>query len=498
MYVCIYLYACVYIYMLVFVYIIPMKGIKHVIPTINYRKSGGIYTVISSKARITVDEWQDHYVLLGIYNPSTAAIEFEPITPTGLSEALITTLRAKYGITAYYGRWLVKGCPHAFLFDINTSASHLPEWRDDLQHGFCLENDAEANNAILFGYQIALFFKEFHEMCAGKCYAIAHFHEWLASVGLIVMRKWKIPIPTLFTTHATLLGRYLCAGGMDLMKELKSPALDIDYQAGFRGIYNRHWIEVGAAKGATVFTTVSEITGTEATRLLDRAPECITPNGLNTEHFVAMHEFQNLHKKYRDVIAEFCRGHFFGAYDFDLDNTLFFFTAGRREYLNKGVDLMIDALAELNYLLKRDGSKMTVVAFIIMPGTTNNLNVESIKGQSSLRLIRETCDALSHEISDTLYEDILRGEFPDFDSIIKPEELVLLKRRLQLVVKSSRLPPIVTHNVVNDADDGKYHSNHKYLNLYFVCVYILNLKGFERNIFERNFQIFFGYILMIM
>ena len=415
--------------------------------------------MISSKARITVDEWQDHYVLLGIYNPPTAAIEFEPIPPTGLVQELLAILLEKHGIVAHYGRWLVKGSPRAILFELGSSAGRLGEWREDLQHGFALPDDAEANNAILFGYQTALFFAEFNAIGKDRCYAVAHFHEWLASVGLIVMRKWNVPIPTLFTTHATLLGRYLCAGGVDLMKALRSSDLNIDYEAGHRGIYNRHWIEVGAARGATVFTTVSEITGEEATRLLGRKPECVTPNGLNTDHFVAMHEFQNLHKKFKNVIAEFCRGHFFGAYDFDLDNTLFFFTAGRREYLNKGVDLMIDALAELNYMLKRAGSKVTVVAFIIMPGTTNNLNVESIKGQSNLRLIRETCDSLSHEIADTLYEDVLRGTFPDLDALVRPEDLVLLKRRLQLVVKSSRLPPIVTHNVVNDADDGRTNNS---------------------------------------
>jgi hypothetical protein len=73
------------------------------------------------------------------------------------------------------------------------------------------------------------------------------------------------------------------------------------------------------------------------------------------------------------------RGHFSGIYSFDLNNTLYFFTAGRREYYNKGVDLFIESLAELNYLLKRDNSEVTVVAFIIIPGQTNNYNVESIK-----------------------------------------------------------------------------------------------------------------------
>lgn len=44
-------------------------------------------------------------------------------------------------------------------------------------------------------------------------------------------------------------------------------------------------------------------------------------------------------------INDFVRGHFYGHFDFDLDNTLYFFTAGRYEYRNKGVDMFIEALA---------------------------------------------------------------------------------------------------------------------------------------------------------
>jgi len=80
------------------------------------------------------------------------------------------------------------------------------------------------------------------------------------------------------------------------------------------------------------------------------------------------------------------RGHFYGNLDFDLDKTLYFFTAGRREYYNKGVDLFLESLAELNHLLKQDKSDVTVVAFIIMPGQTNNYNVESIKVRTDFNL----------------------------------------------------------------------------------------------------------------
>jgi len=186
---------------------------------------------------------------------------------------------------------------------------------------------------------------------------------------------------------------------------------------------------------------------------LGRAADVVTPNGLNIDRFTAVHEFQNLHRKNKDKIDDFVRGHFFGCYDFNLANTLYLFTAGRREYLNKGVDMMIDALAELNGLLRRDGRDVTVVAFIIMPGKTNNVNVESIRGQSNRRQIHETCDLVAKRIADGLYESLLRGSLPDIGSLVTKEDLITLKRSLQLVVQTQRLPPIVTHNVLNSDED---------------------------------------------
>lgn len=70
----------------------------------------------------------------------------------------------------------------------------------------------------------------------------------------------------------------------------------------------------------------------------------VLPNGLNVVKFSAMHEFQNLHAVSKDKIHDFVRGHFYGHYDFDLENTLYFFTAGRYEYRNKGLDMFIESL----------------------------------------------------------------------------------------------------------------------------------------------------------
>lgn len=64
-----------------------------------------------------------------------------------------------------------------------------------------------------------------------------------------------------------------------------------------------------------------------------------------------MHEFQNLHALSKEKINDFVRGHFYGHYDWDLEgNTLYFFTAGRYEYRNKGVDMFVEALGS-TYLL---------------------------------------------------------------------------------------------------------------------------------------------------
>lgn len=79
----------------------------------------------------------------------------------------------------------------------------------------------------------------------------------------------------------------------------------------------------------------------------------VTPNGLNVTKFSAMHEFQNLHAVSKQKINDFIRGHFYGHYDFDLDNTLYFFTAGRYEYRNKGVDMFIESLARESPRLTR-------------------------------------------------------------------------------------------------------------------------------------------------
>ena len=121
-----------------------------------------------------------------------------------------------------------------------------------------------------------------------------------------------------------------------------------------------------------------------------------------------MHEFQNMHAQAKVKINEFVRGHFYGHYDFDLDNTLYFFTAGRYEYRNKGVDMFIESLARLNHRLQSSGSKMTVVAFIIMPAQTHSYTIEALKGQAVTKQLQDTIEEITKRVGQRLFEKTAR------------------------------------------------------------------------------------------
>ncbi|KAI8994280.1 glycogen synthase-domain-containing protein [Gaertneriomyces semiglobifer] len=279
---------------------------------------------------------------------------------------------------------------------------------------------------------------------------IAHVHEWLAGVALVLLRKRALNIATIFTTHATLLGRYLCAGDVDFYNNLKW--FDVDAEAGKRGIYHRYCIERAATHCADVFTTVSHITAYEAEWLLKRKPDGITPNGLNVVKFSALHEFQNLHAKAKEKIHEFTRGHFYGYNDFDLDNTIYFFTAGRYEYRNKGVDMFIESMARLNAMLKHINSPVTVVAFIIMPAQTHSFTVDALKGQAVMKQLKDTVEEVQRSIGSRLFESAAKGRLPESQSLVTDQDFVLLKRRI-FALKRDSLPPVVTHNMANSAAD---------------------------------------------
>jgi len=191
----------------------------------------------------------------------------------------------------------------------------------------------------------------------------------------------------------------------------------------------------------------------EAQQLLGQKVDVVLPNGLAIQTVDALHEFQQKHQEAKEKLHKFVRGHFYGHFDFDLDKTLYLFTAGRREFTNKGVDLFLEALARLNAMLKSDNSDITIVAFIIMPGKVSTYNVETLQGQSVMRSLQHTSEAITNEIGQRMLETLARGEMPDPKTFLSDTNIVELKHRLLYIQRRSTLPPICTHNVVNDADD---------------------------------------------
>ncbi|KAG7663179.1 GSY1 [[Candida] subhashii] len=424
-------------------------------------KVGGIYSVLKSKAPITVAEYRERYTLIGPLNYQSAQIEVEelPVKDPMIKQTL--DQMSERGIRWLYGRWLIEGAPRVLLFDIWSAGHNLNEWKSDLWNIAGIptpDHDSETNDAILLGYLVAWFLGELVYNDRERA-VICHCHEWLAGVALPLCRKRRIDVTTIFTTHATILGRYLCAGSTDFYNNLAN--FDVDAEAGKRGIYHRYCIERSATHSADVFTTVSHITAYESEHLLKRKPDGVLPNGLNVVKFQAVHEFQNLHALKKAKINEFVKGHFYGNYDFDLENTLYFFIAGRYEFRNKGCDFFIEALARLNHRLKESGSKMTVVAFIIMPGRTQSYTVETLKGQAVIKQLESTIEEVQKKVGERLFEHCARfpnahgkihNEVPSIDELIKPADRVLLKRRI-FALKREGLPPIVTHNMADDDND---------------------------------------------
>lgn len=422
---------------------------------------GGIYSVLKSKAPVTVAEYKERYTLLGPLNYKSAAVEVEELPITNKAMKATLDSMEQRGIRFLYGRWLIEGAPRVILFELGSASQFLNEWKTDLWNIAAIptpNNDLETNDAVLLGYLIAWFLGEYACHETNKA-IILHAHEWLAGVALTLCRQRKIDCSTIFTTHATLLGRYLCAGSVDFYNNLDK--FDVDYEAGKRGIYHRYCIERSAAHAADVFTTVSHITAYESEHLLKRKPDGVLPNGLNVVKFQAFHEFQNLHAEKKEMINEFIRGHFHGQLDFSLDKTLYFFIAGRYEYRNKGADLYIEALARLNHKLKDIGSNITVVAFIIMPAKNNSYTVQTLKGQAVIRQLESTIKDIQDAMGKRLlewcqnphhYVDTARSALPELDDILKSSDRVLLKRRM-IALKTDTLPAITTHNMVDDSTD---------------------------------------------
>ncbi len=419
---------------------------------------GGIYTVIKSKAPSVLEHWKyDNYVLLGPYFEQSAAALFEPITNSDDPIAQTVDELNQHGYRIFYGTWLIEGRPRVVLFDYRTSYSYLGNLKYlmwEHHHISIPDNDDLLNQIFLFGHQVHQFLSVFSGRFGHEKRIIAHFHEWMAASCIPELRRENLPVSVVFTTHATMLGRYLAMNDSNFYNNL--PIYNWAHEAKHFNIEAQVNIERAAAHGSHVFTTVSEITGEECKYLLGREPDIYLPNGLNINRFEALHEFQNLHMHYKDKISEFVMGHFFNSYSFDLNKTLYFFTSGRFEYVNKGYDLTLEALARLNHKLKESRSDMTVVMFFITKNPVTGYIPDVLQHKAMLEEIQRNCQQLNDKLAKKLFYSITSNEegykMPDLNSLLDDYTNLLLRQNVQSW-KSRRLPAVVTHNLSNEAGD---------------------------------------------
>jgi glycogen(starch) synthase len=427
---------------------------------------GGIYTVLRSKAPMTTKKWGDRYCLVGPYNAKSAATEFEEIPRTGPFGRACELMESR-GIRVKFGRWLITGKPQAVLIDYMAHSDRIGSsnyflWRD---HNIEAGNEQEVNDVVLFGFLAAEFFqclsdamRESDADDAGSASnhhnfelpILAHFHEWMAAVALLEIRKRQLPIATVFTTHATLLGRYLAGNDPNFYHYL--PQIDPFGAAKAYNVANRFGIERAAAWCADVFSTVSDITGYEAEHFLGRRPDILLPNGLNIQRFSAVHEFQNLHVQYKKQINEFVMGHFFPSYTFDLDKTMYIFTSGRYEYRNKGFDMFLEGLARLNWKLKNARSGVTVVAFIISRAPNRGISAHVLKSQMLFKELRNTIRSVSNDIGEKMLMCQAQGKQLHIDDLVDDYSQLRLKRMTH-AWKQSVFPSVVTHDMNDDGAD---------------------------------------------
>jgi glycogen(starch) synthase len=419
---------------------------------------GGIYTVIRSKVPSVIEKWgKDNYFLIGPYFEDQAAAHFDPATDYSTPVGKAVLKMQERGFDVHYGQWIVSGRPNVVLFNPFSVYDKLGEikhfvWQD--YHISLPGQDELLDKVAAFGFQVKEFLRHLRTSELLEKNVTAHFHEWMAGLPIPGIRKENLDIKIVFTTHATLLGRYLAMNDSRFYDHL--PFYNWEAEATKFNVKPIAEIERASAHGAHVFTTVSELTGRECTHLLGRTPDLILPNGLNIERFEALHQVQNQHFKYKEKIHDFVMGHFFQSYSFDLDNTLYFFTSGRYEYHNKGYDLTLEALARLNYKMQQANSKMTVVSFFITRRPFYTFNPEVLHSKAMIEDIRRVCEEIKEQVGKRLYTNITASngayEFPDLKAMVDDYLRLKLRRNVQSW-KTNHLPKIVTHILADDSKD---------------------------------------------
>ena len=350
-------------------------------------KVGGIYTVLSSRAKTLQDEMKDRIIFIGPDfwiatphsdhgsekgndNDSDKTVEESPYFKEDKSLFAQWQWEAKeQGLPVRVGRWTVPGEPIAILVDFKPFFQKKDEiytWLWEHYSVDSLHAYGDYDEASMFSYAAALVVESFYTFniqCSvfnDQTKVIYHANEWMCGLGALYINNKLPQIGTIFTTHATSIGRSIAGNQKPLYDYLF--AYNGDQMAGELNMQSKHSIEKQTAWFVDCFTTVSDITAKECVELLDKPVDVVLPNGFDDSFVPKGAQFTKKRKAARKRLIEVANALLGEQLD---DNTLIVSTSGRYEFRNKGIDVFVEAM---NRLLRDRELKKKVLAFIEVPG----------------------------------------------------------------------------------------------------------------------------------
>ena len=326
-------------------------------------KVGGIYTVLSTRAKTLQDEMKDHVIFIGpdCWGKTNSPYFIEDLT---LFSDWRIKAQAEDGLKVKVGRWDIPGQPIAILVDFQSYFAVKDQIYGQLWEDFKVDSlhaYGDYDEANMFSYAAAKVVESFYHRNIDKAAkVIYHGNEWMTCLGLLYIRKHIPEIATIFTTHATSIGRSIAGNNKPLYEYLW--AYNGDQMAAELNMQSKHSIEKQAAHFVDCFTTVSDITARECKELLDKPVDFVLPNGFENNFVPKGAAFTAKRKQARKTLLRVANALTGDHFD---DDTLIISTSGRYEFRNKGIDVFIEAMNQLRFAEDLDKQ---VVAFIEVPG----------------------------------------------------------------------------------------------------------------------------------
>lgn len=323
-------------------------------------KVGGIHTVLTTKAALLQEQLKDHYIMIGPDLAKTGGqlpvfLEDHSLFPLWQEQA------EKEGLRVRTGRWDIHGSPIVILVDFRPLYSRKDAIFGDFWSRFRLDSltgQWDYIDPALFGYaagEVIASFYRLHLNATDRI--IAQFHEWMTGAGILYLEKNVPQVATVFTTHATVLGRTLAGNGLPFYS--MSDRADATTQARDFQVAAKHSLEKTSATTADCFTCVSETTARECRNFLGKYPDYVTPNGFDTD-IVPVDDFEPKRKRARETVLKVARSLLHEELP---EDSLLVIKSGRYEFHNKGIDVFIDALS----LLQQETPAKTIVAMLFIP-----------------------------------------------------------------------------------------------------------------------------------